>query len=97
MLSVPGHYTERVTIVLHFNKFRIPLFISLVVVAVGFAGSAMARDVAVGPNTLGYVDPGSGQLIWQMAVAGFVGALFYLKRVRLFVAKLFARLFHKKD
>ena len=27
-----------------------------------------------------YTDPGSGALIWQMAVAGFVGSLFYVRR-----------------
>ena len=28
-----------------------------------------------------YADPGSGALIWQMLVAGFVGALFYCRRI----------------
>lgn len=46
---------------------------------------------------LAYVDPGSGQLIWQMLVAGFVGALFYFKRIRLFFQKLFTKWFGKKD
>jgi hypothetical protein len=27
-----------------------------------------------------YTDPGSGAMIWQMLVAGFVGAMFYLRR-----------------
>ena len=27
-----------------------------------------------------YVDPGSGALIWQTIVAGFVGLLFYFRR-----------------
>ena len=27
-----------------------------------------------------YADPGSGALLWQILVAGFVGALFYLRR-----------------
>jgi len=35
-----------------------------------------------------YVDPGSGLLVWQMIVAAMVGALFYLKKVRVFVGKL---------
>jgi hypothetical protein len=46
---------------------------------------------------LAYVDPGSGQLIWQMLVAGLVGALFYVKRIRVFLKKLFAKWFNKKD
>ena len=28
-----------------------------------------------------YTDPGSGMLIWQMVVAGFVGVMFYLRRI----------------
>lgn len=32
-----------------------------------------------------YVDPGSGAMLWQMAAAGFIGALFYFRR---FVAAL---------
>ena len=31
---------------------------------------------------LAYVDPGLGALLWQTAVAGFVGFLFYLKKTR---------------
>ena len=27
-----------------------------------------------------YTDPGTGALVWQMLVAGFVGALFYFRR-----------------
>jgi len=46
---------------------------------------------------LAYVDPGSGQLIWQMVVAACVGALFYIKRFRTFLANLFAKWFKKKD
>lgn len=29
---------------------------------------------------LAYIDPGSGALIWQAIVAGFVGAAFYFRR-----------------
>jgi hypothetical protein len=28
-----------------------------------------------------YIDPGTGTMIWQMLVAGFLGALFYLRRL----------------
>lgn len=27
-----------------------------------------------------YTDPGSGALLWQIAVAGFVGLMFYVRR-----------------
>lgn len=32
--------------------------------------------------TLLYADPGAGALIWQLALAAFVGGLFYFRRVR---------------
>jgi len=28
-----------------------------------------------------YTDPGSGALLWQILVAGFVGALFYVRKI----------------
>jgi hypothetical protein len=28
-----------------------------------------------------YTDPGSGALLWQMLVAGFVGCVFYLRKL----------------
>ena len=28
-----------------------------------------------------YVDPGAGSLLWQIVVAGFVGVLFYVRRL----------------
>ena len=28
-----------------------------------------------------YVDPGSGAMLWQMAAAGMIGSLFYLRRI----------------
>lgn len=36
--------------------------------------------VATEKEARAYTDPGTGALIWQMLVAGFVGALFYVRR-----------------
>jgi hypothetical protein len=44
---------------------------------------------------LAYVDPGSGQLIWQMLAAACVGGLFYIKRVRVFLGGLVKKWFRK--
>ena len=33
-----------------------------------------------------YTDPGTGALIWQMLAAGFVGAMFYVRRIRVAIA-----------
>lgn len=35
-----------------------------------------------------YTDPGTGALIWQMVAAGFVGAMFYVRRIRLMIIGL---------
>ena len=45
---------------------------------------------------LAYVDPGSGQLIWQMVAAACVGGLFYIKRVRDFLGRLVKKWFKKR-
>ena len=37
---------------------------------------------------LAYVDPGSGTMLWQVVLAGIVGALFYF---RSFLGRLFSR------
>jgi hypothetical protein len=39
---------------------------------------------------LAYIDPGSGALIWQAAVAGLVGVSYYFR-------KYFGRLFGKRS
>jgi hypothetical protein len=43
---------------------------------------------ATEPAVHAYIDPGSGALIWQAIVAGFVGAAFYFRR---FFERLFSR------
>jgi hypothetical protein len=45
---------------------------SLVLLSVVFFGSAGQAHA--------YADPGSGALVWQMLVAGFVGALYYFRK-----------------
>jgi hypothetical protein len=40
------------------------------------------------PALHAYIDPGSGALIWQAIVAGFVGAAFYFRR---FFNRFFSR------
>lgn len=44
---------------------------------------------------LAYVDPGSGMLAWQLIVAGFVGLLFYFKKVRGFFGRIGRRILGK--
>ena len=43
--------------------------------------------------TFAYVDPGLGLLAWQALVAAFVGALFYIKKTRDFLVRLFQKVF----
>jgi hypothetical protein len=40
-----------------------------------------------------YVDPGSGALVWQLMVGGFVGFLFYFRRI----GSWFKNRFKQKD
>ncbi len=40
-----------------------------------------------------YIDPGSGAIIWQAAVAGLVGAAYYFRR---FFGRLFSRDRHQQ-
>jgi hypothetical protein len=41
---------------------------------------------------IGYIDPGFGALIWQSAVAGVVGFLFYLKKSRRWIVSVFRQM-----
>ena len=45
---------------------------------------------------LAYVDPGSGMLAWQLIVAGFVGLLFYLKKILGFFGKVGRKILRKE-
>jgi hypothetical protein len=48
-------------------------------------------------KTLAYIDPGLGLLIWQTAVAAFVGLIFYLKKTRSWIFNLFRKVFRDKS
>ena len=43
--------------------------------------------------TLAYVDPGLGLLAWQALVATFLGAIFYIKKTRDLLIRLFQKVF----
>ena len=38
--------------------------------------------VGLEPEAKGYTDPGTGALIWQVLIAGFMGAMFYFRRIK---------------
>ena len=40
-----------------------------------------------------YIDPGLGQLIWLSIVSAFTGLVFYIKKTRAFVARIFLNIF----
>lgn len=42
---------------------------------------------------LAYIDPGSGALVWQIAVAGLMGAVFYVGKARAFLWRGLVSLF----
>ena len=43
--------------------------------------ASLALLLSVPRDAYAYTDPGTGALIWQVLVAGFVGALFYLRKL----------------
>ena len=38
--------------------------------------------IGVEREAKGYTDPGTGALIWQVLIAGFMGAMFYFRRIK---------------
>jgi hypothetical protein len=54
------------------QSLNLPVRIVFLMALVMFATEREARA---------YTDPGSGALIWQMAVAGLVGVSFYFRRI----------------
>ena len=40
-----------------------------------------------------YIDPGMGLLLWQSLIAACLGMLFYLKKTRTWIVKVFRKLF----
>jgi hypothetical protein len=43
-----------------------------------------------------YIDPGLGALIWQSAIAAFVGFVFYLKKTRRWIVDVFRKIFARE-
>jgi hypothetical protein len=48
---------------------------------------AVAMLICTASEAYAYIDPGYGPLLWQLAVAGFVGVMFYYRQL---VARLTA-------
>ena len=42
---------------------------------------------------IAYVDPGLGALLWQSLIASFVGLMFYLKKTREWIMRMFRKIF----
>lgn len=51
--------------------------------------TAMAAVAA--PDAQAYIDPGSGTLLWQLLLAGLVGAMFWVQRLRQWLASAVTR------
>ena len=41
------------------------------------------------PSVYAYIDPGMGAMIWQILLAAFVGAIFFIKRVKFWIIAMF--------
>ena len=51
--------------------------------------------VVLAPNAYAYIDPGSGTLLWQFALAAFFGSLFFVRRATLWVKTMLKSLWTK--
>lgn len=54
------------------------------VVSPGFVNTAVTLvllGVACEQQAMAYTDPGTGALLWQLIAAGFVGAMFYFRKI----------------
>lgn len=52
---------------------------------------ATAVALLFASSAYSYVDPGSGQMLWQLLLAFFIGGFFYIGRAWGFVRGLFSR------
>ncbi len=56
-----------------------------------FPGALILLLLASERDLKAYTDPGSGALLWQVLVAGLVGALFYIRKFTAFFRKKFKK------
>ncbi|MBY0372141.1 hypothetical protein K2X33_15775 [bacterium] len=54
-------------------------------------GGLLLLAVLFSPPAWGYIDPGTSGVILQLVLGGAIGALFYLRKVITFVARMFRR------
>ena len=89
------------------SRWQLPRRILLILLVAAVTASVSGMTVKHGAESsapssgvsmclLAYIDPGSGQLVWQMVVAGCLGALFYVKQVRVVIVDTVKKWF-KKD
>jgi hypothetical protein len=58
---------------------------------------AVIGAVAIPNNAYAYLDPGTGSVVLQVVIAGFLGALFTFKSYVRAAVSTISRLFGKKD
>jgi len=57
----------------------------------------MGDQIQAGVGILAYIDPGSGLMVWQAIVAGFMGTVFSVKKSRGFLAKIGRKLLGRRE
>src|SRR5260370_22855416 len=60
---------------------RVGLVKKVIVPRSGFLLTLTAFLLATPKPAHAYVDPGSGSMLWQIAAAGVIGSLFYVRRM----------------
>ena len=61
------------------------------------ASTLTALSVATTSPAMAYVDPGTGSMMVQMAIAGIAGAMFYFRQLRMAAATWFRRVVLRQD
>ncbi len=82
------------------NRWQMSRRILPIILLLGMVASSWAQNAPTPSRTslmgpLAYIDPGSGQFVWQMVVGGCIGALFYVKRIRTFIVCTIKKWFGK--
>lgn len=55
----------------------------------------MALWVVTAPDAHAYIDPGSGTLLWQFALAAFFGSLFFIRQAGVWMKRTLQSLWTK--
>ena len=83
VVKTKGPRTEssaRVLRAIHWIRYSFGIFLGVVAILLVTSSPAYA-----------YIDPGLGSLMWQLLFAGFVGGMFYVRKIRNWIVAMIRR------